>query len=1119
MTTRNPWLGLASYDVPKGMEEDYLFCGRDEETMDIVRLIDNNLFITLYGSSGIGKTSLLKAGVIPILKRKDYFPLYVRLSQESNEISYAEAIVKHLKSCGLTEESLVTMEHADGNDRLFLWNYFATTQFFDADGREIYPVIILDQFEEVFRDGDKAKAELLLQQIYLLLNDELEMPDAKGYSADTNYRFVASIREDYLFVLEDSIDELSLDLYKNNRYRLRPMKPENAKQVVLIPGRDCIEETEKEKVANRVLELAKKPQSDDIDTLLLSLVCAGTFDKKAREKITFGDLSIWKDNPMQIYYQDAMKMLNANQIRYIQQHLIREDGSRKRVSEEELKKSLGENDFQKLTKGKNRLFSIGDKGLVELLHDKLAMAVYEERKAFEERERKKKLRRRVSVIGALILAIAGVFIFQNAKLKQQRWKMLENQSKLVADKAISLAKEDSYLARILALEILPKDLSHPDRPYTAEAERALRKSLEHNTAILNEKQATIFATFDKDGKKIVSCSLNDTVALFKNWDALSGAEIQTTQLSLNNVFSYNISCDGQYFAIVKYTDSLLSIYNTKTGKELMSMTNNIKWIDPLAFSPDGKKIATLAYDSTLLVRSIFDGEELMKVKVPWSNLNTASFSSDGKTLILASSKNLAGGTMLGPSRNNEVYSINKIIVIDVSTGIVKKKWEGHNNLITSISFSPNNEQIVTSSYDGTIKVWDAESGKELSSSSKILTCLTSASFSPDGKHVVSSSYYDGLITIWDALTGEEITTMKGHTSTVRSAKYSPDGEKIVSISDDKTIRIWDVDQNKKTNIIARTNIPVSYREFDINPNGKQVATIFDDTTIWIINVETGEKNMMIKTKKKRFSHHPIAFSHDGKSIISTFDDHSIKEWTIQDGDVISTMNVDKYPAYFVNLSPNGKKVSAALMNAHLGIWDIDKSIEGQTLNRHQTLNAVCFSPDEKQILLSSSNHNIDVISADTYEDIKSFIGHLNSVYFTSFSPDGRRIVSGSADNTLKLWDYESAKVIRTMIGHTNGIYHVSFSSDGNYIVSASADKTIRIWDAKTGACVHIIEGHSNAVSFASFTPDGRYIISASQDSTIRKWDFPPLQELIDQTRERFKDRPLTPEERKMYYLE
>ena len=103
MTTKNPWLGLASYEEPKNDGNDYQFCGRDEETLDVVRLIDNNLFITLYGSSGIGKTSLLRAGVIPILRRKDYFPLYVRLSQEPAEISYTEAIVRKLQSCGLTE--------------------------------------------------------------------------------------------------------------------------------------------------------------------------------------------------------------------------------------------------------------------------------------------------------------------------------------------------------------------------------------------------------------------------------------------------------------------------------------------------------------------------------------------------------------------------------------------------------------------------------------------------------------------------------------------------------------------------------------------------------------------------------------------------------------------------------------------------------------------------------------------------------------------------------------------------------------------------------------------------------------------------------------------------------
>ena len=221
MSNKNPWLGLASYEEPKNDGNDYLFCGREEETLDVVRLIDNNLFVTVYGSSGIGKTSLLRAGVIPILRKKDYYPLYVRLSQEPKGISYAEAIVNKIKASGLSEVFSVANQYRS-DDRRYLWNYFATTRFLNND-REVYPVIILDQFEEVFRGEDKDKAELLLKQIYLLLNDELDMPNEEDYSADTNYRFVASIREDYLFVLEDSIDEYSLDLYKNNRYRLRPM--------------------------------------------------------------------------------------------------------------------------------------------------------------------------------------------------------------------------------------------------------------------------------------------------------------------------------------------------------------------------------------------------------------------------------------------------------------------------------------------------------------------------------------------------------------------------------------------------------------------------------------------------------------------------------------------------------------------------------------------------------------------------------------------------------------------------------------------------------------------------------------------------------------------------------
>lgn len=1139
MTTRNPWLGLASYDVPKGMEEDYLFCGRDEETMDIVRLIDNNLFVTLYGSSGIGKTSLLKAGVIPILKRKDYYPLYVRLSQESNEISYAEAIVRHLKNCGLTEESQVALEHADGDDRLFLWNYFATTRFFNAEGREIYPVIILDQFEEVFRDGDKAKAELLLQQIYLLLNDELEMADAEGYSADTNYRFVASIREDYLFVLEDSIDELSLDLYKSNRYRLRPMKPENARQVVLAPGRDCIEESEKEKVAERVLELAKKPQSDDIDTLLLSLVCAGTFDKKAGEKIIFGDLSIWKDNPMQVYYQDAMKALNSDQIRYVQQHLIREDGSRKRVSVETLKNVLGENDFQELTKGKNRLFSIGDKGQVELLHDKLAMAVYEERKAFEERERKIKLRRRVSIIGVLVLAIAGMFFFQNARLKQQRWKMLENQSKLVAKEVISIDKDDSYLAKLIAIEILPKNVSHPiDRPYTTEAELALRTTWEHNSTILKgHTNGVNSCSFSPDGKLIESTSYGDST--LRIWDAETSKEIR--QIKNHDIGSATFSPDWSFF--VSFCDSTIIIWDTETCSELKAIKDSANVRNP-KFSPDGKRIMFnySDYKKSKNCIKIYDLEN-DKTAITLTNYSYANYSPDGKYLVAIPDKEIPGDIHSSYNIENKIpdsfLTPHDFKLIDASTGEELRVFSGQKYKITSAAFSPDSKRIVSTSKDRTILIWDAATGKILLTIKDKCPSVADACFSPDGKSILSEFYFDNVFMLWDAVSGEEIKTFQGHTNNVVSVAFSPDGKRIISASRDMTLRVWD-NPTSEHSVIKNNVISAA-----VSPNGESIAYISNDSTIHILNSSTLSETQKIQVKANNYYEwNPFMLGYDGKRVIYTLgnnfqlqgtadnrgamflgENNSLMIWNSESGVTVQIPIDDIGWVYSTNFSPNGENFVSTSFDHRVRIWNTSNNEENEeiknTIFRHSFSSVFAsFSPDGKQIAISTFfDSNIIIIDIETEETIRTLYGHSAQVNFTTFNPNSDLLISASADKTLRVWDYETGTCIKILEGHTAGVNHASFSPNGKLIASASNDKTIRVWDVESGSCIHIIEGHTDAVRWVSFTPDGHHIISYSQDSTIRKWPFPPLQELIDQTRERFKDRPLTPEERRMYYLE
>ena len=148
-------------------------------------------------------------------------------------------------------------------------------------------------------------------------------------------------------------------------------------------------------------------------------------------------------------------------------------------------------------------------------------------------------------------------------------------------------------------------------------------------------------------------------------------------------------------------------------------------------------------------------------------------------------------------------------------------------------------------------------------------------------------------------------------------------------------------------------------------------------------------------------------------------------------------------------------------------------------------------------------------------------GHTSWINTAAFSFDGKRIVSASDDGTVRIWDAQTGKPNGDPLkGHTNCVISAAFSPDGKRIVSASLDQTVRIWDVQTGMPIgDPLKGHTECVNSAAFSPDGKRIVSASSDFTSRIWDFPPLEDLIEQTRKRFKNRQLTPEERKKYYLE
>lgn len=1138
----NPWPGITSYEDPATSKNKLDFCGRDNDIYDMTRLIDDNLVVVLYGKSGIGKTSLLNAGVFPALRKEQYVPVSIRLGSLDESASFQNAITSTIENAiaaiGGTFKVVNVVEEKSG-DQLqasdYLWNYFARHRFFNSDGQTVFPVIVLDQFEEVLRYADKesqTKADALLTQIHYLADESHALNDCRidgeKYYYDFNFRFVISIREDELYLLEDNIDKLSVGAFKRCRYRLRSISQEGALAAILIPGRDCIHESQKEAIAQQIIKLSTRKVNDEIDTLLLSLVCAGTYGKKAGEKITLTDLAVWDDNPMEVYYQDAIKGLAAEKVRYIQQYLIREDGSRRRVDANEVRAALGEGIYNALIQGENRMLSLGEHGQVELLHDQLALAVYEERKAFEERERKKKLRRRVTFVGIVVLAITGVFLFQNHRLKQQQWKMMENQSRYIAEKANNfLEKSDPFTAKRLLLDVLPT--KNNDKPCTSEAEKAFRNACNLNTILFKGHDAIVSSvSFSPNGAHIASASWDGTVRI---WDAQTGEEIRVFNGHSNWVNSVSFRFDGKRIVSAS-DDKTVRIWDTETGNCVRTLKGHTSGVNSVSYSPSGKLIVSTSNDTTVRIWNAETGHVLRILRCYPEIEHVASMSYDSTTRtgwnVGCEYNVLNCGVYSAAFSPNEKYVvsdfINNIIIWDAATGKKIKILKGHTGQINSLSFSPDGKHIVSSSDDKTVKIWDTETGNCILTYEGHDHGVTSAVFSPDGRSVVSASssdgigVYNGIIILWDVNTGEEIQTIERRQYYDHSLSFSPDGKSIASAFF-KTISVWKVATG--SDFCFQEEKPAEFYAAAFSPDGKHIVYTSSEKTVKIMEVKTGQ---IVRTLDGHSSEvYSATFSANGKFIVTASNDSTIKIWEVKTGNCIRTLNGHKDAVLSASFSPDGKRIVSASADSTIRIWDAESGKELIKLKGHSGMvYSATFSPDGRRIVSRSEDRTTKVWEAKTGSEIVSFEGpddcySFGESYSAAFTLNGECVIAPSNNNqTVNIRNIKTGKIIHTLKGNIWWVNPVVNTSEGERVVTTYLE-TVKVWDSETGVEIQSFQNNSQE-SYAIFSPNGKQIL-VNDDGTFRIWDFPPLQELIDQTRERFKDRPLTPEERRMYYLE
>ena len=390
MKKKNPWIGAAYYEDPNTAEHAYKFLGRDQEVSELLQFVDNNICTTLYGKSGIGKTSILKAGLFPRLRKAKYFPVYIRLggtekaksTPDKESVTTQQTIISLLEAeivsqGGRTKQMDVVNAENDNTASRFLWNYFARYRFYDKNGQIVFPVLVLDQFEEFLR-GDSETASYLLRQIAFLAEANHSLPDktlndGTHYTYDYNYRFVLSIREDELYRLEDGIDNNYLTPLKQNRMRLRGLSAidnTGAKEVIRLAGKDCIKPSDITDVCNNIIQAA--PNGDGtVNSLLLSVICFQLYEALDQDQQISREMTNNLDFTLEAFYEGQMAGIPNNERKHIEQDLT--DGPlRKHITLDEAEGKIPT--ALKKAKALLHIFPMpgSNKMQVELVHDRIA---------------------------------------------------------------------------------------------------------------------------------------------------------------------------------------------------------------------------------------------------------------------------------------------------------------------------------------------------------------------------------------------------------------------------------------------------------------------------------------------------------------------------------------------------------------------------------------------------------------------------------------------------------------------------------------------------------------------------------------------------------------------------
>jgi WD40 repeat protein len=1123
----SPYKGLVPFEESE-LDASFFF-GRERETELVTANLLAARLTVLYGPIGVGKSSLLRAGVAHALREQGRANVTVGGRPEFGVVVFSSwrdepiaGIQAATEACAraLLDEAEPPGPDASVAEALGHW----ATQL----GGELF--LILDQLEEYFlyhgREGDDPFLDALAEVVNrpdLRVNVLLGVRDDALASLDAFKTRIPRLFSNYLRL--DHLDRAAgrsaivrpLEQYQRlggERYTAEPELVETALDQVGagridygLAGRGVVETEESRErveapylqlVLDRLWEVERERGSTKLRAATLAeLGGAERIVEEHLERALAGLDDEEKETAAALFNQ--LVTPSGTKIAHGIGDLARYAGADEGTLRTVIDRLAGERVLRPLPNG-------GGGGRYEIFHDVLADAVlawrarWESERELREAERRHRRALVFAVLAAIALAVvAAIAIFALAQRGDARRAARSAEARALAARSFSALDVDPQ--RALALAVRAAELEP-----TTDTEAVLRRALlaARLRRVLPVGGSVTTSVFAAGGHDVLTSAPDGRVS---SWNARTGrlrytlrhgAPVVALDASdgVRTVGGRELrwwSSDGKLLAVrrapwpiraaalgpgivVAAGGSEIGVWR---GRTRISIVRGAGYVPKVAVSDAGRTVAAIVAGKGGHQVVLYDlGGSTTARLLPGRGVSDVEISRDGRWIAAASRD--------GSTRVWRLDEAAKAIVLD-----------DHGGPLVDAEFSPDGTLLATASSDGGVRVWRVPTGGRYFFFVGHTNPITHVAFSSDGTYLVSTSS-DRTARIWSTggiEAGRLAAVLAGHRDSVLTASFSPDGRSVVTGSSDGTARLWDAQIEQVLTPVAREHgkvlearIVAGNRLVDATPDVARLRALRSGRELASIPIDPPTD--------------VAATSPDGSTVATAAGAGAIRLHPLP-GSGGSVLALGGEPRA-LRFSADGRLLAAAARNS-AKIWDVAARRVLASTSRSGAVTSLALGPS--RIATGSSDGTIRIWD-ENWKLVRSFRDHVSPILDVRFDPSGTRLVASStgSQRNVIVWNAETGARLRVLVGHFGSVTRASFSSDGRWIATAGPISA-GLWPTDTGRLLFYLRGHTDLLTDAEWAPSGYRVATASRDGSVRTYDCVvcrPLGDLLAIARQRLR---------------